>query len=168
MKKIFSIILLLLVVGVNAFAKKSYVTVWAQLNSSSTTAILSGNVPDSMKLEYKAADFSLSSAPASKWIGNVLNLLANEDFVVEQMNTVSASYQTNGILTNREYIIYLLSKNEDSPSPVSDVQKVKSDNDEEDTEVARYNLQGLPVDENEKGIQIIVYSNYTTKTVINE
>ena len=38
--------------------------------------------------------------------------------------------------------------------------------DEEVTEVARYNLQGLPVKEHDKGVQIIVYSNYTTKTVI--
>lgn len=35
-------------------------------------------------------------------------------------------------------------------------------------EVARYNLQGMPVDTTEKGIQIVVYSNYTTKTVIVE
>ena len=35
-------------------------------------------------------------------------------------------------------------------------------------EKGRYNLQGLPISENEKGIQIIVYSNYTTKTIIKE
>ena len=34
------------------------------------------------------------------------------------------------------------------------------------TEIARYNLQGIQVNENEKGVQIIVYSNYTTKTVV--
>ena len=40
--------------------------------------------------------------------------------------------------------------------------------DGEAYEVARYNLQGMQVNENTKGIQIIVYSNYTTKTVIVE
>ena len=40
--------------------------------------------------------------------------------------------------------------------------------DEEITEVARYNLQGIPVSESERGVQIIVYSNYTTKTIIVE
>jgi hypothetical protein len=35
-------------------------------------------------------------------------------------------------------------------------------------EVARYNLQGMPVKETEKGIQIVVFSNYTTKTIIKE
>jgi hypothetical protein len=34
--------------------------------------------------------------------------------------------------------------------------------------VARYNLQGIPVKANEKGVQIIVYSNYTTKTIVVE
>mgnify|MGYP003307038838 CR=1 FL=1 len=35
-------------------------------------------------------------------------------------------------------------------------------------EIARYNLQGIPVTPSDKGIQIIVYSNYTTKTVVVE
>ena len=35
-------------------------------------------------------------------------------------------------------------------------------------EVARYNLSGRPCSPNEKGVQIIVYSNFTTKTVILE
>jgi hypothetical protein len=34
--------------------------------------------------------------------------------------------------------------------------------------VARYNLQGIPVKETEKGVQIIVFSNFTTKTVVVE
>ena len=35
-------------------------------------------------------------------------------------------------------------------------------------EVARYNLSGRPCAANEKGVQIIVYADFTTKTVINE
>ena len=47
------------------------------------------------------------------------------------------------------------------------IERVTAD-DQEAVEVARYNLQGVPVDKDEKGIQIVVYSNYTTKTVIVE
>lgn len=34
-------------------------------------------------------------------------------------------------------------------------------------EVARYDLQGLPVRADAKGIQIVVFEDYTTKTVLN-
>ena len=40
-----------------------------------------------------------------------------------------------------------------------------SDNDKAE-EVARYNLSGRPCPPTEKGVQIIVYSDYTTRTVI--
>ena len=52
-----------------------------------------------------------------------------------------------------------------SSNSVNTIQKVRGD-DVDVFEIARYNLQGIPVKENEKGIQIIVYSNYTTKTII--
>ncbi len=35
-------------------------------------------------------------------------------------------------------------------------------------EVARYNLAGLPCSPSEKGVQIIVYSDFSTKTVISD
>ena len=38
----------------------------------------------------------------------------------------------------------------------------------EATEVARYNLFGRPCSPNEKGVQIIVYSDFTTKTIISD
>ncbi|MBO4812454.1 MAG: hypothetical protein J5552_12980 [Prevotella sp.] len=40
--------------------------------------------------------------------------------------------------------------------------------DGEAKELARNNLQDIPMKKLEKGVQIIVYSNYTTKTVIVE
>ena len=46
------------------------------------------------------------------------------------------------------------------------IEEISTDDNTEAVEVARYNLQGIPVNENEKGVQIIVYSNYTTKTVV--
>ena len=42
-----------------------------------------------------------------------------------------------------------------------------SSNDDAD-EVARYNLSGQPCSPNEKGVQIIVYSDYTAKTVVSD
>ncbi len=59
---------------------------------------------------------------------------------------------------------YLMSKK--SSGGYNAVRGVELNEDEDVTEVARYNLQGLPVKEHDKGVQIIVYSNYTTKTVI--
>ena len=52
-----------------------------------------------------------------------------------------------------------------TPSSVRGIEANGSNNDEI-KEVARYNLSGQPCSPNEKGIQIIVYSDFTTKTVI--
>ena len=54
---------------------------------------------------------------------------------------------------------------ESVPSTVRSVDTIR-DNDA--VEVARYNLSGIPCSSNEKGIQIIVYSDFTTKTVISD
>lgn len=105
------------------------------------------------------------STPA-EWIGNVFNLLAAEGFVLEHVN--SESYHSNSSYSNVE-TIFIFSKIAQNPSsdtgvddPVVVVPQTKA------VEVGRYNLQGLPVKASEKGLQIIVYSNYTTKTVVVE
>ena len=54
--------------------------------------------------------------------------------------------------------------NEGTPSAVRDVNADGTRSDAE--EVARYNLSGIPCSPNEKGVQIIVYSDFTTKTII--
>ena len=54
---------------------------------------------------------------------------------------------------------------ENAPSSVRGIEANGSSNDKV-KEVARYNLSGQPCSPNEKGIQIIVYSDFTTKTVI--
>lgn len=59
---------------------------------------------------------------------------------------------------------FLLSKN-NNPTPGA-IQTI--DSDEEVTEVARYNLQGQPIREDEPGVQIMVFSNYTSKVVIKQ
>ena len=56
---------------------------------------------------------------------------------------------------------------ENTPSAVRGIESDGISNDDAE-EVARYNLSGRPCSPNEKGVQIIVYSNFTTKTVILE
>ena len=54
---------------------------------------------------------------------------------------------------------------EGSPTGVRSADTRHSDDAEE---VARYNLSGRPCSPNEKGVQIIVYSDYTTRTIIED
>ena len=54
---------------------------------------------------------------------------------------------------------------ETTSSAVNAVERHSSD---EVKEVARYNLSGRPCRPNDKGIQIIVFSDFTTKTIIVE
>ena len=54
---------------------------------------------------------------------------------------------------------------DNTSSAVRGVEANGSSNDEA-KEVARYNLSGQPCSPSEKGVQIIVYSDFTTKTVI--
>ena len=55
---------------------------------------------------------------------------------------------------------------ESTTSAVRTVERDYSDGDV--NEVARYNLSGRPCRPNEKGVQIIVYSDFTTQTIISD
>ena len=140
--------LFLMMVGVSAFAQKSYVNVICGSLFASHGTSLSGAVPKDMETFYKDSTYTF---------GDVLNMLGQRGFVVEYMSVATDNDEL--------YIVAILSK-QDAVDP-SAVQKVKDD-DAEVYEVARYNLQGRPVKETEKGIQIVVFSNYTTKTIIKE
>ncbi len=54
-----------------------------------------------------------------------------------------------------------------SPTVVNTISTNRT-RSEEAEEVARYNLSGRPCAANEKGVQIIVYSDYTTRTIIED
>ena len=131
-----------------AWGQKSYVNVVADHIYSSIyqEIYLTGDVPVGIKTHYD------SYGSEAMTVGKVLNLLAKEGFVVEQMSC------------SAECEVILLSRIALDPEAVSHVTA----DDQEAVEVARYNLQGLPVSEDEKGVQIIVYSNFTTKTIIVE
>ena len=159
MKRIIPV-LLFLFASVSVFAQKRYVTLYAGVD----WANLSGDVPASMKTYYYSYDFSYYKS--TEWVGDLLNLLAKEGFVVEQMSVISPYVESPK--SSNYMTVFLLSRPaEDSATKVISQQPKSTDNSDVH-EVARYNLQGMPVKEGEKGIQIVVYSNYTTKTVINE
>ena len=126
----------------NTFAQKTYVSVYKDGNT-----YLVGNVPADMKSNMKYSN-------SHGYITNdafmdVVNMLGERGYEVEF--TFSSGY-------------FLMSKR--SSGGYNAVRGIEINEDEDVTEVARYNLQGLPVKEHDKGVQIIVYSNYTTKTVI--
>ena len=151
MKKfLISLAMMLAIVG-TAWGQKSYVNVVADHIYSSIyqEIYLTGDVPVGIKTHYD------SYGSEAMTVGKVLNLLANEGFVVEQM---SCSAECEAILLSRVQVY---------PPDSDAIQRVDAD-DQDVHEVTRYNLQGLPVGKDEKGIQIVVYSNYTTKTVIVE
>lgn len=153
--------LFLMTLGTCAFAQKSYIYMYTSSGYRSTGGVyLYGAVPSHLKTEYSGSDFGSDNKFAI--IGATLNLLGNEGFSVEHANDVFDN--DNGF--TRHY--FVLSKLGDNDNPSNVIQRVEADNDEDVTEVARYNLQGVPVDQNEKGLQIVVYSNYTTKTIIIE
>ena len=131
-----------------AWGQKSYVNVVADHIYSSIyqEIYLTGDVPMGIKTHYD------SYGTEAMTVGKVLNLLAKEGFVVEQMSC------------SAECEVILLSRLALDPEAIPHVTA----GDQEAVEVARYNLQGLPVNEDEKGVQIIVYSNFTTKTIIVE
>ena len=148
MKRILICMVALLGCVAAAWGQKSYVNVVADHIYSSIyqEIYLTGDVPVGIKTHYD------SYGSEAMTVGKVLNLLAKEGFVVEQM---SCSAECEVILLSR-----LVLDPEAVPHVTAD--------DQEAVEVARYNLQGLPVNEDEKGVQIIVYSNFTTKTIIVE
>lgn len=160
MKRLCSL-LFLLSVAFSALAQKTYVTVLADLTNSNSIVYLSGDVPASMSPVSDGSNYGKSyMEKGSLFVGDVLNQLAENGFAVEKMNTVSHN--------DRIFITYLLSKSTSTPEPgpADEVGSVKASKAQKVTEVARYNLQGMPVKKDEKGLQIIVYSNFTTKTVV--
>ena len=56
---------------------------------------------------------------------------------------------------------------ESTPSAVRGTEATGNSHDAAE-EVARYNLSGRPCSPNEKGVQIVVYSDFTAKTVISD
>ena len=151
MKRLLFCLTLVLAMAGSAAGQKSYVNVVADHIYSSIyqEIYLTGDVPAGIKTHYDGYGSEAMT------VGQVLNLLAKEGFVVDQM---SCSAEGEVILLSR-IALY--------PDDSDAVEHIAID-DQDVHEVARFNLQGQPVSAQDKGIQIIVYSNYTTRTVIIE
>lgn len=141
MKKLL-IILCLMMVGTSAYAQKEYVIV----RNSSSLVYLGGKIPNGIDQRYETYS---SDRTYVETIGNILNLLSEKGFEIDFTDSKT----------------FILSRKASEWQASTRLETIKYD-DEEVTEVARYNLQGLPVTESDKGIQIIVYSNFTTKAII--
>lgn len=89
MKKLFCLLLLVATMAGSALAQKSYVNIVAYNAASSSTDIrLTGDVPPSISQAYYASW-------DDKSIGDVMNMLAKEGFVVEQMSCVPIEENTS-------------------------------------------------------------------------
>ena len=133
-----------------AMAQKKYVNVAASgLLDRYQTIALSGEIPSGLKSFYDPYTDQTT-------IGNVINKLVEQGFVIEQM---SCGGGEKGVE------VVLLSK---TTSPDLTSVRGMTDKESDIKEVARYNLQGIPVRPQEKGVQIVAYSNFTTRTVVVE
>ena len=129
---------------------KQYVVIWLDSGSSSNKYYVDGSRPSGINSSYTWTNW-----------GEMINLLADKGFELEKFECYGYGYGTGNSYHRVEYAI--MSK---SGTSQFDAIEVISEDDTEATEVARYNMQGLPVNENEKGVQIVVYSNFTAKVVI--
>ena len=162
--------LLLLLFTANASAQKSYVEIVENASSYS----IYGDVPANLNIKeinntvynkWGEDTYSYATVPSGfSILADIINALSKEGYTVEYYQTVP-----HGSENKSSDARVLMSRNSYS---ANSIQHIESDYEDEGNgeirEVARYNLQGMPIGKNEKGIQIIVYSNYTTKTVIVE
>lgn len=146
MKKLV-LILSLLLVGIGASAQKRFIFIYSAYINGNGHLSLYGELPNGIKSNYSGED--------NENIALVLNKLYDLGYEIEHTITGSSSYS-------------LVLSNADGSGSSNSVKTVRADDNEDVREVARYNLQGMPVSKKTKGIQIVVYSNYTTQTVIVE
>lgn len=138
MKKLL-VLLALICISVSVFARKQYVFLYADhFQDGNAYIYLNGAVID-------------NDASILKPVGDVLESLAEKGYTVDSQSATEGK------------LFVVLSKEGSSTSDAAELKDTKSI-----SEVARYNLQGQSISAKEKGIQIIVFSDYSTKTLINE
>ena len=151
------------------------VSLWAQKEYVIIRAVVNGQDYSSGIVQYKTPSFTFSSDAYLLMPSNpgydenfvvfrrAVDELVAAGFVIEQSN--GYGYGSNG-----DAMLLVFARQSSGGFDPAGISRVRPDDDTdgEVREVARYNLQGIPVGKNEKGVQIIVYSNYTTKTVIVE
>ena len=132
-----------------ATAQRSYVSLYINMNAADSkwvSARVSGDIPESMKDYYAATYDRLSD-------GELINMLAKEGFTIDK---IAAMGETNCVV--------IMSKNSSSDSGI--ITKSADEQVTNAMEIARYDLQGRLVDDDCPCLQIIVYSDYSAKTVV--
>lgn len=167
MKRIL-ISLLFILITANTYAEKEYVIINVKEGSvysssyQQTYEISINGAPSEIMDKYDNYTRDQNHNRDKISLSECLSDLSKLGFSVFEHSSVHQSSNDN----RTNYYQIILSKNDSSNQ--SRIESVQSDDNEDAYEVARYNLQGVPVSEKDKGIQIIVYSNYTTKTIIAE
>lgn len=95
-------------------------------------------------------------------LADLMTLLSEKGYAFEQMTT-AASPSTADTYSSGTLMVLMSKPTGQTPGAIETITS-----DDEATEIARYNLQGQPISENTPGIQIIVYSNYTTRIQIHQ
>ena len=132
-----------------ATAQRSYVSLYINMNAADSrwvSARVSGDVPVSMKNYYAATYDKLTD-------GELINMLANEGFTIDK---IAAMSETNCVV--------IMSKNSSGDSGI--ITQSADEHSTNAVEIARYDLQGRLVDDDCPGLQIVVYSDYSAKTVV--
>lgn len=160
MRKLFYLLVFLGVCLIGK-AQKSYVHIMASDITGTFTHSMSmtGDVPADIEDIYMSRYIT---------IGEMLNLFAERGYVLEFMTAPVRSNTIDNTTSNNKFSMCYVLSCDKTPEIPTEIKTVKPAETEEVYEVARYNLQGLPVSEGEKGVQVIVFSNYTTRTVIVE
>ena len=119
-------------------------------------------------------------------MGDIINTLGNMGYVLDkfdlEVSAKSYSSSNTAYMQNEQVQVAIMSRDGESdeavtanvttgtanPDSGTDVNAATRASEEGVTEIARYNLLGQKINEAEAGVQIIVYSDYSTKTIINE
>lgn len=125
--------------------QKSYIKIFAERRSGADIMYLYGDLPAYIKNKYEIED--------NKRLENIINELSKKGYQVEHF---ISEINNLGILS------VILSK---IKSDITSVRNTNTNDNNIVIEKARYNLNGVPINKNEKGIQIVVYSDYSTKII---
>lgn len=132
MKKII-LLLLLVLVGITASARKSYITVYCgDIDGSMTLMILTGDVPNDIEgfKHYSGSHTWEYQQTKTYTTGDILNLLSEYGYEVEFVNTAGNSSNSVSYLLSKEISSgQTISKgdvNEDSEVNIADVNEVIS------------------------------------------
>ncbi len=166
------LLLMLSIASTMAFGVKSYV----YMIQTSSGCSLWGDIPDGMDEFYPSYN---------TYIGDIINTLGNKGYVLDkfdlEVSAESHSSSNAAYMQNERVQVAIMSRDGESdkvianvttgtasPDSGTDVNAATRASEEGVTEIARYNLLGQKINGAEAGVQIIVYSDYSTKTIINE